>query len=93
VHSGYEQDQKLNTNQIYHLLHDTLALPNFTGEENWTSSFRSRAGFSPFGREVSDFTYKDTEEALSRHFLAMQHQYAVHGSSQRATMAMRLCIA
>jgi hypothetical protein len=58
------------------LLHDTLALPGFTGEDNWTSSLRSRAGFSTFGREISDFIYKDTNGALTRHFLQMQHPYA-----------------
>ncbi|KAF2262892.1 hypothetical protein CC78DRAFT_605161 [Lojkania enalia] len=61
---------------VYTLLHDTLGLPGFTGEDNWTSSLRSRAGFSTFGREVSDFTYKDTHGALSRHFLQIQHPYA-----------------
>jgi hypothetical protein len=58
------------------LLHDTLKLPDFTGEDNWTSSLRSRAGFSTFSREVSDFTYDDTQGALTRHFLQMQHPYA-----------------
>jgi hypothetical protein len=61
---------------VYTLLHDTLELPNFTGEDHWTSSLRNRAGFSAFGhREVSDFTYKDTRGALTRHFQLMQHQY------------------
>jgi hypothetical protein len=59
------------------LLHDTLKLPNFTGSTNWTSSLRSRAGFSPFGRrEVSDFTYEDSQGVLTRHFLGMHHPYA-----------------
>lgn len=58
------------------MLHDTLQLPGFTGEGNWTSSLRSRAGFSPFGREVSDFTYEDIQGTLTRHFLQMQHPYA-----------------
>lgn len=58
------------------MLHDTLELPDFTGEDNWTSSLRSRAGFSTFGREVSDFTYEDTQGALTRHFLQMQYPYA-----------------
>ncbi|KAF1960437.1 putative heterokaryon incompatibility protein [Byssothecium circinans] len=61
---------------VYTLLHETLELPYFTGEENWTSSLRSRAGFSTYGREISDFTYEDTEGALTRHFLQMQHPYA-----------------
>ncbi|KAH7130730.1 putative heterokaryon incompatibility protein [Dendryphion nanum] len=60
---------------VYTLLHDTLQLPNFTGEGNWTSSLRSRAGFSNFGREVSDFTYEDTQGALTRFFLTMEHSY------------------
>jgi hypothetical protein len=59
------------------LLHDTLELPDFTGEENWTSSLRTRAGFSTFGREVSDFTYKDTQGVLTSYFLHMPHQHAV----------------
>jgi hypothetical protein len=59
------------------LLHDTLQLPEFTGEENWTSSLRSRAGFSKFGREVSDFTYKDTRGVLTRYFLDMPQRHAV----------------
>jgi hypothetical protein len=59
------------------MLHDTLELPDFTAEENWTSSLRSRAGFSKYGREVSDFTYKDTQGALTRHLLQMPHHYAV----------------
>jgi hypothetical protein len=37
---------------------------------------RSRAGFSNFGREVSDFTYMDKQGALTRYFLQMQHPYA-----------------
>ncbi|KAH8697486.1 putative heterokaryon incompatibility protein [Talaromyces proteolyticus] len=61
---------------VYTLLHDTLELPDFTGKDNWTSSLRSRAGFSTFGREVSDFTYEDTQGSLTRHFLRMQHPYA-----------------
>ncbi|KAF2276420.1 uncharacterized protein EI97DRAFT_458354 [Westerdykella ornata] len=61
---------------VYTLLHDTLELPDFTGEDNWTSSLRSRAGFSNFGREVSDFTYEDRQGALTRHFLQMQYPYA-----------------
>ncbi|KAH7305596.1 putative heterokaryon incompatibility protein [Stachybotrys elegans] len=65
--------QKLNLVQVYTILRDTLELTDFTGEDNWTSSLRNRAGFSSFGREVSDFTYKDTEGALTRHFLQMQH--------------------
>ena len=68
--------QKLTLVQVYFLLHDTLELPDFTGEDNWTSSLRSRAGFSTFGREVSDFTYEDMQGALTRHFLQMQHSYA-----------------
>jgi hypothetical protein len=69
----------LNVRQVYTLLHDTLQLPGFTGEENWTSSLRKRAGFSAFGREVSDFTYKDTQGALTRYFQQMQHPYDVPG--------------
>ncbi|CAO2655016.1 Nn.00g117490.m01.CDS01 [Neocucurbitaria sp. VM-36] len=62
--------------KVYTLLHDTLQLPGFTGEDNWTSSLRSRAGFLPYShREVSDLTYKDTHGALTRHFLQMQHPY------------------
>lgn len=70
-----ESSLKLIISQVYSLLHDALELPGFTGEDNWTSSLRSRAGFSSFGREVSDFTYKDTQGALTRHFLQMQHPY------------------
>lgn len=58
------------------MLHDTLKLPDFTGEDNWTSKLRTRAGFSTFGREVADFTYEDTQGVLTRHFLRMQHPYA-----------------
>lgn len=58
------------------MLHDTLELPDFTGEDNWTSSLRSRAGFSDFSSEVSDFTYKDTQGSLTRCFIQMQHSYA-----------------
>ncbi|OKL55903.1 hypothetical protein UA08_08808 [Talaromyces atroroseus] len=62
---------------VYTLLRDTLELPDFTGEGNWTSSLRSRAGFSAFDHhEVSDFTYKDTRGALTRQFLQTQHPYA-----------------
>ncbi|KUL87498.1 hypothetical protein ZTR_04598 [Talaromyces verruculosus] len=60
---------------VYTLLCDTLKLPDFTGEDNWTSSLRSRAGFSTFSGEVSDFTYMDTQGALTRYFLQMQHPY------------------
>ena len=60
------------------MLHDIFRLPGFTGEDNWTSSLRTRAGFSDFGRrEISDFTYLDTEGALTRQFLQMQHHYQV----------------
>jgi hypothetical protein len=52
-------------------------LPGFTGERNWTSSLRTRAGFPHFGREVSDFTYLDTEGALTRQFLRMKHHHKV----------------
>lgn len=69
--------QKLNLLQVYTLLLDTLELPNFTAEDNWTSSLRSRAGFSTFGREVSDFTYKDTQGTLTRHFSQMRHAYTM----------------
>jgi hypothetical protein len=72
IYPGY----KLTRRQVYTLLHDTIELPDFTGEGNWTSSLRTRAGFSAFGHEVSDFTYKDTEGTLTRHFLQMQHPYA-----------------
>jgi hypothetical protein len=66
--------------QVYALLHDTIELPDFTGEDNWTSSLRDRAGFSTFDRrEISDFTYKDNQGALTRHFLQMQHPYATPG--------------
>lgn len=50
-------------------------MPGFKGEENWTSSLRSRAGFSAFGREVSDFTYEDTQGTLTHHFLHMRYPY------------------
>lgn len=60
---------------MYTLLRDTLKLPDFTGEDNWTSSLRSRAGFSTFSGEVSDFTYEDKQGALTRYFLRMQHPY------------------
>lgn len=65
--------------QVFTLLHDTLRLPNFTGEDNWTSSLRTRAGFSAFGREVSDFTYRDTQGVLTGHFLQIQHPYVTPG--------------
>lgn len=58
------------------MLYDTLELPEFTGEINWTSSLRSRAAFPPCGREVTDFEYEDTQGALTRQFLHMQHPYA-----------------
>ncbi|PVH94635.1 putative heterokaryon incompatibility protein [Periconia macrospinosa] len=73
---GFLGEQFLTSIKVYNLLHDILRLPGFTAEENWTSTLRSRAGFSAFAhREVSDFTYKDTEGALTRHFLQMQHPY------------------
>ncbi|KAF4973040.1 hypothetical protein F66182_17725, partial [Fusarium sp. NRRL 66182] len=50
-------------------------LPGFTGEDNWTSSLRSRAGFSTVRNGASDFTYEDTQGVLTRHFLRMQHPY------------------
>ncbi|EFZ02032.1 hypothetical protein MAA_01614 [Metarhizium robertsii ARSEF 23] len=70
--------QKLTLVEVYTLLHDTLELPDFTGEDNWTSSLRSRAGFPTFGCEVSDFTYKDTQGALTSYFLQMQHPSQKH---------------
>ena len=49
-----------------------LNLPNFSAEENWTSSLRDRAGFTPYGqREVSDFTYRDVDGRLTSHFQQM----------------------
>ncbi|USP80364.1 uncharacterized protein yc1106_07638 [Curvularia clavata] len=62
---------------VYTLLHDIFRLPGFTGEHNWTSSLRTRAGFSAFGREISDFTYSDSEGALTRQFLQMHHHHEV----------------
>ncbi|KAK8912646.1 hypothetical protein VCV18_012325 [Metarhizium anisopliae] len=62
--------------EVYNLLLDTLKLPDFTAEVNWTSSLRCRAGFSPFDREVSDFTYSDTQGVLTSHFLQMKHPCA-----------------
>ncbi|XP_014561632.1 hypothetical protein COCVIDRAFT_11732 [Bipolaris victoriae FI3] len=52
-------------------------LPGFTGEVNWTSSLRTRAGFPAFGREISDFTYLDTEGALTHQFMQTQHHHEV----------------
>ncbi|KAF2104912.1 hypothetical protein NA57DRAFT_51704 [Rhizodiscina lignyota] len=60
---------------VYTLLHDRLSLPNFSGDINWTSTLRTRAGFSAFGREISDFTYRDTEGALTRYMQQMRHPY------------------
>lgn len=44
--------------------------------ENWTSSFRSLAGFPAFvGDEVADFTYHDTDGTLTRHLFPSDHEY------------------
>ncbi|KAF2105467.1 hypothetical protein BDV96DRAFT_655610 [Lophiotrema nucula] len=65
----------LGENFIFHVLKDHLNLPNFSGEGNWKSSLRTRAGFSTFSREISDFTYRDTQGVLTRHFRQMQQPY------------------
>jgi hypothetical protein len=57
------------------MLHDTLELPDFTGEDSWIGSLRSCAGFSTFGLEISDLTYEDAQDALTRHILQMQYPY------------------
>ncbi|KAF2008954.1 putative heterokaryon incompatibility protein [Aaosphaeria arxii CBS 175.79] len=72
---GFLGEYYLTPSQVYLLLHDVFQIPNFSGEKNWTSSLRSRAGFSSFGHEVSDFTYKDTEGALTKHLSQMQPQW------------------
>jgi hypothetical protein len=67
--------QKLIFYQVFSWLQDKVRLPNFTGEDNWTSSLRSRAGFSKCGDKEADFIYRDEKGALTRHFLQMQHPY------------------
>ena len=57
------------------VLRDRLRLPNFTGPVNWTSSLRTRAGFSNCTNDPSDFTYQDVEGALTRHLQQMQFPY------------------
>ena len=53
-----------------------MRLPNFSGEVNWTSSLRSRAGFPNFGRDSgTDFTYHDRDGSLTRHLQQLRYPY------------------
>jgi hypothetical protein len=65
---------------MFTIFRDQLKLPDFSGEANWTSSLRERAGFAEFtGSELesSDFTYHDKDGVLTRYFQQMQHPYSV----------------
>jgi hypothetical protein len=66
---------KLIFYQVFKWLQNKVELPDFTGENNWTSSLRSRAGFSSCGEKEADFMYKDAEGVLTRCFSEMQHPY------------------
>lgn len=57
---------------MFTVLHDRLRLPNFSGLVHWTSSLRSRAGFSTCPDAPSDFTYSDSEGALTHYLQQMQ---------------------
>jgi hypothetical protein len=50
-------------------------LADWSGEVNWKSSLRSRAGFSATEEGASDFEYRDKTGALTRHFRRMNHSY------------------
>ncbi|KAF2176591.1 hypothetical protein K469DRAFT_698364 [Zopfia rhizophila CBS 207.26] len=66
---------------VYTLLNETLRLPNFSAEINWTSTLRDRAGLSHYGeQEISDFTYDDTEGALTLLLQQYAHRNGVAGA-------------
>ncbi|OBT52528.1 hypothetical protein VE04_07127, partial [Pseudogymnoascus sp. 24MN13] len=65
----------LGEHYVFTVLRDQLRLPNFSGQVHWTSSLRSRAGFSTCQDGPSDFTYPDTEGALTRYLQQMRFPY------------------
>ncbi|RFU23945.1 hypothetical protein B7463_g12390, partial [Scytalidium lignicola] len=65
----------LGEHYIFTVLRDRLRLPDFSGEVNWTSSLRSRAGFSTCADVSSDFKYLDKDGALTRYLQQMQFPY------------------